>query len=112
MGWARVSIGVTSKQSPGISGRSGFTGSTSAVHNAAMAVSTDAIPAVAREGELFDMRDVAFYLVENDKGEVLFVQRAYGKEKASGRCPVAWLTAARAADMLPTGRPGRRRVSS
>lgn len=27
------------------------------------------------------MKDVAFFLVENDKGEVLFVQRAYGKEK-------------------------------
>ena len=44
------------------------------------------------------MRDVAFCLVENEKGEVLFVQRAYGKEKAyaSGRCLAASWTVVRA----------------
>ena len=59
------------------------------------------------------MRDVAFCLVENDKGEVLFVQRGRtARKKASGRCPAAWSTVAKAVGMLPTGRPGRRRVSS
>ena len=33
------------------------------------------------------MRDVAFCLVENEKGEVLFVQRAYGKEKGKWSRP-------------------------
>ena len=33
------------------------------------------------------MRDVAFCLVENEKGEVLFVQRAYGKEKGKWSLP-------------------------
>ena len=33
------------------------------------------------------MRDVAFCLVENDTGEVLFVQRAYGKEKGKWSLP-------------------------
>ena len=33
------------------------------------------------------MRDVAFCLVENEKGEVLFIQRAYGKEKGKWSLP-------------------------
>ena len=33
------------------------------------------------------MRDVAFCLVENDQSEVLFVQRAYGKEKGKWSLP-------------------------
>ena len=33
------------------------------------------------------MRDVAFCLVENERGEVLFVQRAYGKEKGKWSLP-------------------------
>ena len=33
------------------------------------------------------MRDVAFCLVENEKGEILFVQRAYGKEKGKWSLP-------------------------
>ena len=33
------------------------------------------------------MKKVAFCLVENDKGEVLFVQRAYGKEKGKWSLP-------------------------
>ncbi len=33
------------------------------------------------------MRDVAFCLVENEKGEVLFVQRAYGKRKGKWSLP-------------------------
>ena len=33
------------------------------------------------------MRDVAFCLVENDKGEVLFVQRAYGNRKGKWSLP-------------------------
>ena len=33
------------------------------------------------------MRDVAFCLVENERGEVLFVQRAYGKEKSKWSLP-------------------------
>ena len=33
------------------------------------------------------MRDVAFCLVENEKGEVLFVQRAYGKERGKWSLP-------------------------
>ena len=33
------------------------------------------------------MRDVAFCLVENGQGEVLFVQRAYGKEKGKWSLP-------------------------
>ena len=33
------------------------------------------------------MRDVAFCLVENESGEVLFVQRAYGKEKGKWSLP-------------------------
>ena len=33
------------------------------------------------------MRDVAFCLVENEKGEVLFVQRAYGQEKGKWSLP-------------------------
>lgn len=39
------------------------------------------------KGAQFDMRDVAFCLVENDRGEVLFVQRAYGKEKGKWSLP-------------------------
>ena len=33
------------------------------------------------------MRDVAFCLVENDKGEVLFVQRGYGSKKGKWSLP-------------------------
>ena len=33
------------------------------------------------------MRDVAFCLVENEKGEVLFVQRAHGQEKGKWSLP-------------------------
>ena len=33
------------------------------------------------------MKKVAFCLVENDKGEILFVQRAYGKEKGKWSLP-------------------------
>ena len=39
------------------------------------------------KGALLEMRDVAFCLVENEKGEVLFVQRAYGKEKGKWSLP-------------------------
>ena len=41
----------------------------------------------AAAGESVAMKDVAFCLVENDKGEVLFVQRAYGREKGKWSLP-------------------------
>ena len=68
-------------------GRSRFTRLGNADYAAAIAVGIPSEPATCTKGALFDMRDVAFCLVENERGEVLFVQRAYGKEKGKWSLP-------------------------